>query len=58
MKAGYSRGETKGISKGREKSKVKIVTRILSMNKTVGEIHEYTGIPIKHIKRIKNSLSK
>lgn len=39
-----------------EKSMIKIVTTMLSKNKTVEQIHEYTDIPVKYIQEVKDSL--
>lgn len=46
-----------GMKEGMEKSIVKIVTTMISKNKTVEEIHDDTEIPITYIQKIKDSLS-
>lgn len=54
---GMKEGMAKGRAEGMEKSVVKIVTTMISKNKTVEEIHDDTEIPITYIQKIKDSLS-
>ena len=56
METGMKRGMETGMKRGMEKSMVKIVTTMLSKNKTVEEIHENTDIPVEKILKIKETL--
>ena len=56
FKDGMETGMKRGMRQGMEKSMVKIVTTMLSKNKTVEEIHENTDIPVEKILKIKETL--
>jgi len=52
MKKGMKKGITEGMTKGRTEERLEIARKMKNAGRSLGEIMEFTGLPIETIERI------